>query len=161
MPDQEMATRQCPFCKEEVKVDAIRCKHCQATILPDRPTHRGVCPFCKETINPEAIRCKHCKVNLAPSDLNFVFQGLSLGAGSTPFQISAQTALRQRIIFALPRSRKSANNAGAPNAGVPNAGPTISHLCDDCPPGWMKGSTLIGLVACDEEWCYYDEVGIV
>jgi hypothetical protein len=156
MPEQELATRQCPFCKEEIKVDAIRCKHCKAMILPERPTHHGVCPFCKESINPEAIRCKHCQANLSPSDLVSFFHERSSEGVSVPFQITSRTTLRQRIIFALPRARKSADNAGAPNAG-----PTISHMCDDCPPGWMKGSTMIGLVACDEEWCYYDEVGYV
>jgi predicted amidophosphoribosyltransferase len=68
MSDQKSAMRQCPFCKEEVKVDAIRCKHCQATILAEKPNHGGICPFCKEQINPNAIRCMHCKVNLAPSE---------------------------------------------------------------------------------------------
>src|SRR6266498_2614016 len=32
MPDQESAMRQCPFCKEEVKIEAIRCMHCQANL---------------------------------------------------------------------------------------------------------------------------------
>jgi hypothetical protein len=66
MSDQKSATRQCPFCKEEVKVDAIRCKHCQATIPAEKPNHGGICPFCKEQINPEAIRCMHCKADLSP-----------------------------------------------------------------------------------------------
>jgi Double zinc ribbon len=68
VPDQESETRQCPFCKEEVKADAVRCTHCQAAIRPLRPDHHGVCPFCRETINPEAIRCSHCGANLAPAD---------------------------------------------------------------------------------------------
>ena len=67
MQDQEATTRQCPFCKEEIKADAVRCKHCQATFPPEKPTHGGVCPFCKEDINPEAIKCMHCKSNLAPA----------------------------------------------------------------------------------------------
>jgi hypothetical protein len=68
MPVEESETRQCPFCKEEVKADAIRCKHCQAAIRPLQPDHRGICPFCKETINPEAIRCSHCGASLAPPE---------------------------------------------------------------------------------------------
>src|SRR5262249_28450702 len=68
MPDQKSAVRPCPFCKEDVKVDAIRCKHCQATIPAEKPSHGGICPFCKEQINPEAIRCMYCKADLAPSE---------------------------------------------------------------------------------------------
>ena len=65
MSDHEPATRPCPLCKEDVKPDAVRCKHCQGTTVAE-PTHDGVCPYCKETINPAAIRCFHCKSNLDP-----------------------------------------------------------------------------------------------
>jgi Double zinc ribbon len=71
MPAQESETRQCPFCKEEVRADAVRCKHCQAAIPLLKPDHQGVCPFCKESINTEAIRCKHCGANLAPPEQYF------------------------------------------------------------------------------------------
>jgi hypothetical protein len=63
---ERRATRQCPFCREEIRSDAVRCRHCQAEVAPDRPDHEGTCPYCKESINPEAIRCKHCHANLAP-----------------------------------------------------------------------------------------------
>ena len=63
----EVGTRQCPFCKEEVKATAVRCKHCLAAIQPTSPDHEGVCPFCKEEIDVEAIRCRHCKADLASS----------------------------------------------------------------------------------------------
>lgn len=58
--------RECPLCREEVRADALRCKHCQAALVPERPDHGGTCPYCKEAIKPEAIRCKHCHANLAP-----------------------------------------------------------------------------------------------
>jgi hypothetical protein len=60
------ATRQCDYCKEDIKVDAVRCKHCQATLILAAPTHGGACPYCKEAIMVDAVRCKHCKANLAP-----------------------------------------------------------------------------------------------
>jgi hypothetical protein len=66
MVDNATQTRDCPYCREEVRADALRCKHCQATITPEQPGHGGVCPFCKEQINAEAIRCKHCHADLAP-----------------------------------------------------------------------------------------------
>ena len=64
MPDPESETRTCPYCKEEVKASAVRCKHCLADIAPMRPDHGGVCPLCQEEINADAIRCKHCKAML-------------------------------------------------------------------------------------------------
>ena len=66
MPDTESETRACPYCKEEVKAAAVRCKHCLADIVPTRPDHGGVCPLCREEIKADAIRCKHCKATLVP-----------------------------------------------------------------------------------------------
>ena len=65
MPDQP-TTRQCPYCKEDIKLDAIRCKHCRSSLPPEKPPHGGICPYCKEVIHPEAIKCKHCGVMLGP-----------------------------------------------------------------------------------------------
>ena len=66
MPEAESETRACPYCKEEVKAAAVRCKHCLADIAPTRPDHGGVCPLCREEIKAEAIRCMHCKATLVP-----------------------------------------------------------------------------------------------
>jgi hypothetical protein len=66
MPDAESETRLCPYCQEEVKAVALRCKHCLADIAPTKPDHGGVCPLCGEEIKADAIRCKHCKATLVP-----------------------------------------------------------------------------------------------
>ncbi|MEU5521052.1 zinc ribbon domain-containing protein [Streptomyces sp. NPDC047860] len=52
--------RECPYCKEEVKPDATKCKHCGSFLLPEEPGHGGICPYCKEEIKPDATKCKHC-----------------------------------------------------------------------------------------------------
>jgi hypothetical protein len=62
----EPGMRQCPFCKEEIKADAVKCKHCRSRVVPEIPAHGGVCPFCKEEINPDGIKCKHCGSNVGP-----------------------------------------------------------------------------------------------
>ena len=54
----------CPHCKEEIKEEATKCKHCHSRLNPKIPTHDGTCPFCKEEIQKEATKCKHCKSNL-------------------------------------------------------------------------------------------------
>lgn len=53
-------TRECPYCREKVNLEAVRCNHCRAALVPGKPTHKGTCPYCKERIKPEAIKCKHC-----------------------------------------------------------------------------------------------------
>ena len=59
-------TRECPFCKEAIKADAIKCKHCGSRVAPEEPTHGGTCPYCKEEIRPDAIKCKHCGSYVGP-----------------------------------------------------------------------------------------------
>jgi hypothetical protein len=59
-------TRECPYCKEEVKAEATLCKHCGSRLTPEKPSHGGTCPYCKESIHPEATRCKHCRSFLLP-----------------------------------------------------------------------------------------------
>ncbi len=58
--NDKIKTRECPYCKEEIRAEAIRCKHCRSNVSPEKPAHEGICPYCKEEINPEAIKCKHC-----------------------------------------------------------------------------------------------------
>lgn len=62
--DTESKTRECPYCKEEIKAEAIKCKHCGSSLAPEKPSHGGTCPYCKEQINVEAVKCKHCGSDL-------------------------------------------------------------------------------------------------
>jgi hypothetical protein len=43
MPDHDAETRKCPYCKEDIKADAIRCKHCHADIRPGVRAGVGGC----------------------------------------------------------------------------------------------------------------------
>ncbi|MDF2874729.1 MAG: hypothetical protein K0R22_1412 [Sporomusa sp.] len=51
----------CPYCKERIKKNAIRCKHCQAMIDDVVPE---LCPFCQEDILSIDKVCTHCKAEL-------------------------------------------------------------------------------------------------
>lgn len=70
MATEKTKTRRCPFCREEVKADAIRCMYCRSDLVPERPTHGGVCPFCKEAIDPDAVKCRHCGSWVGPIALD-------------------------------------------------------------------------------------------
>lgn len=54
----------CPFCVEETKEGATKCKHCESHLFVATPSHNGTCPKCKEDIHVEATVCKHCKTLL-------------------------------------------------------------------------------------------------
>lgn len=60
----EYETRACPYCKEDIKATALKCKHCGSQVSPSMPSHGGTCPYCKEEIKTEAIKCKHCQSSL-------------------------------------------------------------------------------------------------
>jgi uncharacterized CHY-type Zn-finger protein len=64
MAADEVETAECPFCKEEIRANALLCKHCGSRLGARPLKHEGVCPYCKEEIHPEATRCKHCRSNL-------------------------------------------------------------------------------------------------
>ena len=71
-------TKKCPFCAEEIKVDAVKCKYCDSilekTVTSDsasietKDEKNSVfikkCPFCAEEINVNDIKCKYCDSNL-------------------------------------------------------------------------------------------------
>lgn len=69
MSDDSEETRACPYCKEEIKRDAVKCRYCGSDIKPAQPSHGGRCPFCKEEIDPEATRCRYCQSYIGEADV--------------------------------------------------------------------------------------------
>ncbi len=110
--DTESKTRECPFCKEEIKADAIKCKHCGSSVSPEAPPHGGTCPYCKEQIKPEAIKCKHCGSDLrggTSSDCGCKQQATGSQLMTTPAYNYAQSSLAdQGIASVSPQSSASA-----------------------------------------------------
>lgn len=88
---ERQKTRECPYCKEEIKAEAVKCKHCSSRITPERPRHEGICPFCKEEIHPEATRCKHCRsiLNTGEDSDCRCEEGQPVGAGSDEAAMAA------------------------------------------------------------------------
>ena len=118
MPADNQDTVQCPYCKEAVHPDAVKCKHCHARLDAARKDHGGTCPFCKEAIHPEAIKCKHCQSMLTGSRASEA--GCGCGGGG-----AADPALR----MALAR-RRAPNGTGG--------GGVNEELCDwECLWEWV------------------------
>lgn len=76
--EDEDAGRECPYCKEEIRADAVKCPHCRSVLGKQAASHGGTCPYCKEDIHPEAVVCKHCGSWLDEQ-----------GSGSTARQVGA------------------------------------------------------------------------
>jgi hypothetical protein len=57
---------ECPFCKESIKANAVKCRYCGSQLPRTAVDHEGVCPFCKEDIKPGAMKCRYCHSRLGP-----------------------------------------------------------------------------------------------
>jgi hypothetical protein len=82
-------SRSCPYCKEEIKADAVRCKHCRSALSPDEPEHGGTCPYCKEEIHPEAVKCKHCGSAVGPGSSTGGCEGCGESVDAAAFMAAA------------------------------------------------------------------------
>jgi hypothetical protein len=101
MARNQSETRSCPFCKEDIKAEAVKCKYCHSRLTPERPAHEGVCPYCKEDIKPEAIKCKHCQSNLLSASESQCTCGTEIGDKSlSQFMASRESRCTLACIYA-------------------------------------------------------------
>jgi len=119
-------TRNCPYCKEEINLEAIRCKHCGSWLASERPSHKGTCPYCKEQIHPEAIKCKHCGSNLRAEGLLTGSCGCMSG-GSTERSAAGLRTPRSRVM------RYSFGGGVMPDPGGGGGGEICICTCECIP----------------------------
>lgn len=124
----EMAeTRQCPYCKEEIKAEAIRCKHCRSSVAPEKASHGGTCPYCRETVHPDAIKCKHCGASLAPAGSP---EGGCQGCGEAPASRSPQAVQTESMAAQPPFAGTGPGSivGAVPLAASSGCGPCEQHV---------------------------------
>lgn len=145
MTDGQSETRECPFCKEEVKAAAIRCKHCLANISGTRPDHGGVCPFCREDIKVDATRCMHCKAGLVASARAIA------GRGRPPMRITTRRPMSDPTEPGTRRISVRPADLRAPVVARADSSP-----CSGCPPFISTDYGTYHLVDCGQHdgWNY-------
>lgn len=117
--------RECPYCREEISAQALKCKHCGSGVEPTLPDHGGVCPYCRESIHPEAVICRHCRSHLTkPSEPSW---------SST----SSNCGCSQNVSWARASSEFAAAAVGHSTAA--SSGFTRRPQCET----WCDGSTLM------------------
>lgn len=143
-------TRECPYCKEEIRAEAVKCKHCGSRLTPERPSHEGVCPFCKEEIHPEAIKCKHCRSSLVTSSGSGKGSGgCGCGCDDSADASSAMGGFHAMSGWPTPQVEgASGGGEGSPVAYM------VRKECGPCVGGLRRGTRI-----CRMEVCYFDNEG--
>lgn len=57
-------TKNCPFCAEEIKAEAIKCKHCSESLVRRTTKGANACPKCSKEFDDTWKVCLHCGVPL-------------------------------------------------------------------------------------------------
>lgn len=133
--------QECPYCKEEIKENAIKCKNCKSSIEPEMPEHEGICPYCKEEIKIGAIKCKHCKSNLT-TDMNS-----ECGCGGTN-SLARQLSLNLGTVTNRADLRNVSFKARTP---VRDDGICWYYSCGTCPDGTVMMCTDV--IGCPSTMC--------
>lgn len=61
--------KECPFCGEIIKFNAIKCKHCKSILNETSSSTSIQCPYCKK-YTEKAKRCLHCHYLLIQNESN-------------------------------------------------------------------------------------------
>ena len=52
-------TKQCPYCGEQININAKKCKYCKSWLVKEQEEYKR-CPFCHKPIPKNAEKCSYC-----------------------------------------------------------------------------------------------------
>lgn len=141
------SVRVCPFCKEDIRSDAVRCKHCRSDIAPERPAHGGTCPYCREQVATEAIKCKHCGSAIGTDAPVSGHSGCGCGCGGPRDAGQSHARLDESALFSRNTEFEGREESAVPSFSVSKAG------CGPCEPTGGVGWTPNGIVLRGNRTC--------
>jgi hypothetical protein len=117
---------------EEIRADAVVCKHCRSRVTGQAAAHGGVCPYCREDINPEATRCKHCGSDFVEREPS----GARGGCGCCGGVVSGPFAGPQTVAFRNQFGGQCYNRCMLYCSGDPGwCSLVCSFICEGAPVG--------------------------
>ena len=98
---EQIETKDCPYCGEQINAKAIKCKHCQSMLNSNESKATKECPSCAEVVNASDTKCVHCQSDLTGQPP--IVAQVSVDKGAKLEAIVAEHQKKHRLAHPLPQ----------------------------------------------------------